>query len=130
MPNFSPDWLRQHEAKQRGRHPVQIAQSKAVEKESVLQDDIEAFCRRQGWICLRNPMHLPTHRMPGEPDLDIIAINGVRLWIECKAKGGKLSAEQLGFHAWAQKLGHQVEVVTNLEQFHGLMLDLTKEVWE
>lgn len=127
---FDQSWLNRHEAKQRGRHPEMLAKSKAVEEEWQLQEDIAAYCRAKGWICLSNPMDAPTRRMKGEPDFDIAAEGGNRIWVECKSKTGKLSKEQLEFMAWAKKLGHEVHVVANMEQFHALMLEMTKEVWE
>lgn len=130
MPRRDQAWLNAYEAKQRGRHPEMLKKSKAVEEEDTLQDDIVEYCRAKGWICLRNPMNEENRRMPGEPDFDIAADGGNRIWVECKSKTGKLRPKQAEFMAWAEKLGHKVHLVFNLEQFHALMLDLTKEVWE
>jgi hypothetical protein len=58
-------------------------------------------------------MDMATTTALGVPDFGILADQGRTIWIECKAKGGKLKPEQLAFHAVAANLGHRVVTVWN-----------------
>lgn len=98
-----------------GRVAAQPASS-SIERE--VQEEIKQECARRGWICNGSRMDLPTTTIPGSPDFWILRDGGRLLLIECKRpSGGKLSREQLGYHAWARKLGHEVHVVRSLTEF-------------
>lgn len=47
----------------------------------------------------------------GEPDVRVYLTNGRLGLIECKAKGGTLSEDQIKRHARLKELGHTVEVL-------------------
>jgi hypothetical protein len=42
----------------------------------------------------------------GVADICIMLEDGKSAWLELKAKKGRLSDEQIGFHAWCLRLGH------------------------
>lgn len=50
---------------------------------------------------------------PGVPDLYVPAL---RLWIEMKAPGGRVSAEQADWHAYLRGIGDRVEVCWSKEE--------------
>lgn len=85
--------------------------------EADLHLKILAECRRRGWIALHGSMAHRTHRTIGEPDFVIMADAGRVLFVEAKVKGGKVSPEQQAFKAWAEKLGHTVNIVWSFDEF-------------
>lgn len=92
--------------------------SGAYRREEDIAQDILEEIRRRVWICFRSKPTERTGRMPGEPDLHILAGAGRTFHIEIKRPaGGKLSTEQRAVIAWADRLGHKVHVVTSLEEF-------------
>ena len=88
----------------------------AAEREGDLHDQILTECRKRGWIAFHGSMASRTKRTEGEFDFIILSESRVH-FIECKARGGKLSKAQLEIHAWATKLGHSPKVVWSFEQF-------------
>lgn len=96
-------------------------QSPGVAMESDLQDDIESECKRRGWLPLRSRMDRATTMPVGCPDFIILAEGGRLLLVEAKARNGKPTAEQAAMHAWAHKLGHEVFVVRNMDEFYAVM---------
>ncbi len=88
-----------------------------VSREKDLHDEIEQYCKEQGWIALHGSTAHRTHRTKGEPDFTIFADGGRKIAIECKSRTGKLSTAQLGLIAWAKKLGHTVHVVRSMAEF-------------
>lgn len=88
-----------------------------VRHESNLHFDILKECKLRGWLVFHGSMAHRTYRTPGEPDFMILADRGRLLMIECKTKDGKLSQDQQGIKAWAEKLGHAVHVVRSKQQF-------------
>lgn len=90
--------------------------------ESSIQEAIRSECNRRGWICNGSRMDLPTTTIIGSPDFWILADKGRLILVECKRpKGGKLSSEQRGYHLWAERLGHKVNVVRSLEEFLAIL---------
>ena len=124
MPRRDQAWLNAYEAKQRDRHPEMLKKSGGVDREKELQKAIVAECNKLGWICLRSRMDRETTRMEGEPDLTILAADGLVLWLECKTANGKLSLEQAGFIGWAARLGHTVCIVRSMDDFFSILRDL------
>jgi hypothetical protein len=96
-----------------------------VDKESELHREILDHCRRMGWIALHGSMAQATARTIGEWDFTILADRCRVFFVECKKKDGKLSNEQLGMIAWAEKLGHSVAVVRSIKEFYELCEDKT-----
>ena len=115
MSRFSSDWLKSYLAKQ--FRPEQAPSTGAVEDESQLHSEIIEYCISKGWLYFHGSMAHRTRRTPGEPDLTIVASEGRVFFVECKAKGGKLSSDQAEVMAWAQKLGHTIHLVYSFEQF-------------
>lgn len=115
-----------YEARRRFNTLPKIEQHDACADESELHADIQAECRRRGWLALHGSMAHRAKRTPGEFDFIILASRQVNMigdglrtaprlfLIECKAKGGKLSVEQQAIHAHARKLGHHPHVVHNM----------------
>lgn len=89
----------------------------AVDRESNLHADIFDECRRRGWIALHGSMSERTHRTPGEFDFVILADKGRAFLVECKARLGKLSPEQLAMKIHAEHLGHKPAVVRSMKEF-------------
>jgi hypothetical protein len=113
----------QFAALQARRAPKQEpAKGTAAAREADLHREIIAECERRGWHYFRSSMAHRTHRTVGEPDFIICSDKGVVLFVECKSRTGKLSAEQQACHRWLAKLGHTVHVVRSMEEF----LEITK----
>lgn len=91
--------------------------SKGAELERELHEAIAAYCKSQMWLAFHSRMDRKSTSTIGTPDFVILMSNGKTLFIEAKAKSGKLSTEQLGVKLWAQKLGHTIHTVYNMEQF-------------
>ena len=98
-------------------YPEFKASPKAVEREETLHYEIMDFCRDRGWQFFHGSMSERTHRTLGEPDFIIRASLGRVYFVECKAKGGKLSPAQQACIANGNKLGHVTHVVDCMEQF-------------
>lgn len=93
------------------------AASDSVESEAELQRDIATYCRQRGWIADRGSMAHRTFRQIGEPDFCIWADHGRVFSIECKARLGKLTTEQLARQMMMERLGHKVHVVRSMREF-------------
>lgn len=92
-----------------------------VDKESDLHNAILDYCRQEGFIAFHGAMCFETSRTIGEPDFEILMPQGKTLFVECKAKGRKLSNEQIAIKAWMERLGHTMHVVTTIEQFREIV---------
>lgn len=88
-----------------------------VAREADLHEQISKYCRVQGWLAIHSRMDKRQTSAIGTPDF-IIATNGGRThWIECKRKGGKLTAAQAGTLHWLKSLGHSAHCVSSMEEF-------------
>lgn len=105
-----------HQARVRG-HGVRPDSPAEDKPEEHIQDDIEAACKRRGWLVIRSRMDRPTTNQIGTPDLIVASDGGRTLWIECKRPGRKCTTEQLGVGMWLKKLCHHWVVIESLEQF-------------
>ena len=85
--------------------------------EADLHNDILEDCKARGWIALHGSMAQATGRTLGEWDFVIVADYGRVFLIECKTKTGKLTPEQAGMKAWAEKLGHKPSVVRSMAEY-------------
>jgi hypothetical protein len=85
--------------------------------EASLHTQILEECGRRGWLAFHGSMIHRTHRMEGEPDFIIAVDGGQVLFIEAKTRMSKLTMEQLGIHAWLNRLGQRVAVVRSLREF-------------
>lgn len=88
--------------------------------EKQLQDWVLQWLDSQGIEVTPFRMDKPTTTRPGTPDF-ICCVEGQSLYIECKARGGKLSPAQLLRHRAIQANKGRVIVAFNLE-------DVQKEV--
>jgi len=84
-----------------------------------LHEQIMDYCNAQWprWKFIHSRTDQKSTVAVGSHDFTIFLPGGRTVLIECKAKGGKLSNEQL---AWAKELsllGHGVNVVFSLEEF-------------
>lgn len=91
--------------------------------ESGLHHEIIQHCKQKMWIVFHGSMAHKSKRTIGEPDFTILAPNKV-LFIECKTRTGKLSPEQAGISAWAEKLGHTIYVVRSFKEFLSVLKDI------
>lgn len=98
-------------------HAKRKAPENACLDEGELHGEIAKHCKMAGWICFHGTWGKLSRRTPGEPDFTILADKGRVFFIECKAKGGKFSTEQLGMKMWAEKLGHTIHTVYSFQDF-------------
>ena len=101
--------------------PVPGSSPSAAEREADLHRDIIRECERRGWFYFRSSMAHRTHRTVGEPDFTICLPRGLTLFVECKSRTGKLSAEQQALQCWLAKFGHVVHVVRSIEEFRAVL---------
>ena len=101
-------------SKRNGEAPADAVSSG---EEAKLHAAIRDYCRQQGWIAFHGAMSKATHRTKGEPDFIIATDRGQVLWVECKTKTGKLSADQVAVMAQLEALGHEYHVVRSMGEF-------------
>lgn len=97
--------------------------SKAVEKELDLHEDIMQFCNAQWppWPFLHSDPAKRSRVTPGAPDF-VIAMNGGKtLFVECKDRDGKLSADQLIFQKKLEMNSHTLHVIRSMDEFRKLI---------
>lgn len=82
-----------------------------------LHNQIIEFCKPRRWLVIHSRMDCPTTQMKGVPDFIILADRGRLLLVECKARGGKPTIDQLAFGIMAETLGHKVHLVYSLKEF-------------
>jgi len=87
--------------------------SEPVEKESDLHDDIIGLCRANGWYYVHSRMDRATTQAKGVSDFVIALDDGLTVWIEAKAKRGKVTTEQLATISHLKKLGHAAGIAYN-----------------
>ena len=85
--------------------------------ESDLHDKIMAFCKEKRYYFIHSRMDRATTQQKGVPDFVICGANGFVWFVECKAKGGKLSVEQTVTKHVLLALGHQYHTVYSFEEF-------------
>lgn len=117
---FTSQWLADYERRNMPKRRLPDAPHDAVPDESDLHDQIEAECRRQGWVSIHSRMDRPTTTACGVCDFIIIA-RGEVFFFECKSRSGKLSISQLGFIAAMEKNGRTVHVVRSFNEFSEAM---------
>ena len=83
--------------------------------ERVLQDRIEAWCRQEGYYWHHDRSRKVNR--PGHPDLVIGLRGGRTLWIELKARGGRLRPEQEMVGKLLCACGHEWHVVRSWKRF-------------
>lgn len=91
----------------------------ATQRELPLHDDIIKHCLSQHprWKYIHaNPAARSTIAK-GAQDFTIFLPHGRTLCIECKAKDGKLSPDQLAWRLEMEMLGHTVHVIQSMGEF-------------
>lgn len=88
-----------------------------VDKEDVLHDAIEAYCRSQGWLYVHSRMDKRTTNQTGTPDFIVALPGGVTLWAEIKKGKEKLSGAQMSVAAQLRHHDHRYVVARSLEDF-------------
>ena len=104
---------------QKLRKPDPTAPPNAVERESKLHEEIMRHCDHQWprWKYIHCRMDRESTIAVGAPDFVIALPGGRVIWIECKAKDGKRSVEQLAWATQMEMLGHTVHLVRSFEEF-------------
>lgn len=123
--NFMVSWTPADEAAYHARKLAKAeahTEARGCEVEKELHEAISRECLRRGWLAFHGSMTHKTFRTEGEPDFVILCDDGKVLLVECKTRKGKLSPEQLGVHAWAKRLGHEVHTIRSMEEFYALTL--------
>ena len=87
--------------------------------ESELQAKIKADCKTKGWPVLAFPetKQVMTFLPPGWPDLTIILPWGTVLFIELKAKRGRLSSKQCLLRGMFGYLGHTIHEIRSFKRY-------------
>jgi len=97
--------------------------SAAVSKEKQLHDEIEATLKFKRWYYVHSRFDCATTTRLGVPDFVIAAPGGITYWIECKAKGRKLTPDQNITRHILLALGHKFAVVFNHQEFLDAICD-------
>lgn len=118
---FTSDWLATHQARNAPAVRPGVAQDAPELEIEGLHRPIIAECKRRGWKYVYSNPTKPTTIGEGVCDFIIYADGGRVFNIECKAKAGKLSTEQLAFIHWLKKLGHETHVITGMSEFHAIV---------
>lgn len=102
------------------RHPVaELHAQTGEERESNLHQSILDYCRSQWprWKVIHCRMDKRSTIETGVHDITAFMPGQRTLCIECKAKGKKLTEDQLAWKTEMQRLGHTVHTVYNFNQF-------------
>lgn len=113
----SGDWMQPSKS---APSPAPVV-SRAVLREAELHEEIQAYCRDMVWPCHHSRMDRPATCGVGTPDFAIAIPGGVTVWIEAKAKVGKLRPEQAAWLAGLRRVGHVAEVVRSMEEFRAVI---------
>ena len=97
-----------------------------VSQERKLHDQIMWHCDNQWprWKYIHARMDKRSTIAVGAPDFVIFLPVSRTLCVECKKKGAKPTTEQLGWHKEMQMLGHKVHVISSIESFLGIVINL------
>lgn len=116
FPNASADFLRDN-----AQDAAPVRHGGTVDRESKLHEQIMDYCRDHGLYYVHSRMDQKTTTAVGVPDFIIANYDGKTLWLECKAKGGKPTMQQLATVTFLKKLGHTAEVIYSLDEFVKLL---------
>lgn len=101
--------------------PAAKKESRAVERERDLHEQIIQHCQNSRWLYFHSRMDQKSTATVGQPDFTILLPAGRVLFIECKAKGGKLRPEQQRVKMVAECLGHTVHVIYSFDEFLNIL---------
>lgn len=98
------------------------AMSEADEgSESKLQAKIEGYCKERGFYFFHDRSR--GCNVPGHPDL-VVALHGGRvLWLELKAKSGRLTEDQKRVRLMLMALGHEFHELRSFKAFLSVLAD-------
>lgn len=84
-----------------------------------LHEQIMDYCdaRWPKWVYVHSRTDQPSSVSVGLPDFVIALPNGKTLWLECKAKGGKLTTEQLAWKLKLEMLKQHYACVYSFQEF-------------
>jgi hypothetical protein len=89
----------------------------------MLEKDVESYlvqqCKRRGWLC--HKFSSPSNR--AVPDRVLVLPDRV-VFVECKAPGKRVTAQQHWMHKKLRQHGATVRVVDDHESVQALMLEL------
>jgi hypothetical protein len=103
----------EHQARHAPKLNPEKRTANAVDREGDLHDEIIEHCNAKGYLFFHQRMDKPSHGPIGFPDFVIFMPMAMTVFLECKARGGKTTTEQLAKLAHARKLGYHAEVVDN-----------------
>lgn len=88
-----------------------------TEREKDLHDEIIETCKARGWVIFHARTDCRTTYPLGTPDFIIATDDGRTLYVEAKARNGKLSPAQNAMLAWLRKNQQECYVVSSIEEF-------------
>lgn len=102
----------------------------APESESKLHSQIIEECGKRLWGYIHSRLDRRTTTNLGVVDFVILADGGRTFYIEAKMPGKKFSEEQNKFKAVAERNGHAVHRVENMDQFYDVVdyVPLTRSI--
>jgi hypothetical protein len=118
---ITPTQFAEMEARVLPKLPPEKRTANAVDREGDLHDEIIEHCRARGYLYFHQRMDKPSHGLVGFPDFVIFMPAAMTVFLECKAKGGKTTTEQLAKLAHARKLGYHAEVVDNFSDAYQII---------
>lgn len=101
--------------------------SAAVQREADLHDAILAHCRAKGWPVVHSRMDVPQTAGVGTPDFVVALPGGRTVWVEAKARTGKLTPPQAAWLAALGIVGHEAAVVRSIEEFVAIVSQMGKK---
>ena len=91
--------------------------SEPVNRERDLHDAIEADLKLRRFYYCHSRMDKASTQQAGIPDFIVAASDGITIWLECKAKGNKLSKEQSIARHCLLALGHHYFTVYSWQDY-------------
>lgn len=88
-------------------------------QESKQEGKLQTAVRKAGGIALKNTGYA------GIPDRLLVLPNGKIVWVEMKAPNGRLSKIQKTIIKQLRELGHDVRVVSNMQETEELINEVT-----
>lgn len=115
MPRFTQFELDAYNAKHKLYINSHLINKADDGKESILLNKIIKYCKDNGYYYFHDNSRKINAK--GHPDLVIALPNKHTLWLELKAKNGRLSLEQKKVLSQLKSLGHEVYTLNNYDDF-------------
>jgi hypothetical protein len=116
--NWTEEQFAEYQAKRRPSIPEtkpDLPPTIDDQPERALQDRIEGWCRENGFYAFHDRSR--KCNQPGHPDLVIALRDGRVLWLELKARGGRLRPEQAMIGKLLTFCGHEWHCVRSWKRF-------------